>query len=40
MGFPKRQSFLIKDGKIAWLDKNASTSAQADDVRKALAGLG
>jgi thioredoxin-dependent peroxiredoxin len=38
-GFPKRQSFLIKDGKIAWLDKNASTAKQADDVRKALASL-
>lgn len=39
-GFAKRQSFIVKDGKIAWLDKSASTSKQADDVRKALAGLG
>jgi len=36
----KRQSFIVKDGKIAWLDKSASTKQQADDVRKALAGLG
>jgi peroxiredoxin Q/BCP len=34
--FAKRQSFIIKDGKIAWLDLNASTAKQADDVRKAL----
>ena len=36
----KRQSFIVKDGKIAWLDKSASTKEQANDVRKALAGLG
>lgn len=36
MGFPKRQSFLIKEGKIAWLDKSASTDKQAEDVRRAL----
>ncbi len=35
-GFAKRQSFLVKDGKIAWLDKNATTSKQAGDVRKAV----
>lgn len=40
MGFPKRQSFLVKEDKIAWLDKNASTDKQAGDVRKALAHLG
>lgn len=40
MGFAKRQSFLVKEGKIAWLDKSASTAKQADDVRKALAALG
>jgi len=39
MGFPKRQSFLIKDGKIAWLDLNASTTNQAGDVRAALGGV-
>jgi peroxiredoxin Q/BCP len=36
MGFARRQSFLIKDGKIAWVDLNASTRQQAEDVRKAL----
>ena len=36
MGFAKRQSFLIKDGKIAWRDLNASTAKQAADVRAAL----
>ena len=39
-GFAKRQSFLIKDGKIAWRDLNASTKNQAADVRQALASLG
>ena len=40
MGFAKRQSFLVKDGKIVWLDLHASTKNQAADVRKALEGLG
>ena len=39
MGFAKRQSFLVADGKIAWRDLNASTKKQADDVRKALDAL-
>ena len=38
-GFAKRQSFLIKDGVVAWADLSASTSQQASDVRKAMAGL-
>ena len=38
-GFAKRQSFIVKDGKIVWRDLNASTKKQADDVRAALAGL-
>ena len=38
-GFAKRQSFLIKDGKIVWRDLNASTKNQAADVRQALATL-
>ena len=38
-GFAKRQSFLIKDGKIVWRDLNASTKNQAADVRQALANL-
>ena len=36
MGFAKRQSFLVQDGKIVWLDLNASTSKQAADVSAAL----
>ena len=40
LGFAKRQSFLVKDGKIAWLDLKASTKNQASDVRKAVAALG
>lgn len=36
MGFAKRQSFLIQDGKVVWRDLNASTSQQAADVGKAL----
>jgi len=36
MGFAKRQSFLVQDGKIVWADLNASTSKQAADVSAAL----
>jgi peroxiredoxin Q/BCP len=36
LGFAKRQSFLIQDGKIVWADLNASTSKQAQDVNDAL----
>ena len=36
MGFAKRQSFLVQDGKIVWRDLNASTSKQAADVNDAL----
>ncbi len=39
-GFAKRQSFIVQDGKIVWSDLNASTSAQAADVGKALDTLG
>ncbi len=38
-GFAKRQSFLVKDGVVVWSDLSASTAKQAEDVRKALAGL-
>ena len=39
-GFAKRQSFLIKNGKVAWnmLDKT-STATHADDVLKAAESL-
>jgi len=39
MGFAKRQSFLVQDGKIVWADLKASTSQQAADVQKALDSL-
>jgi thioredoxin-dependent peroxiredoxin len=39
MGFAKRQSFIVLDGKIAWLDLNASTSKQAADVTAAMDSL-
>jgi len=36
LGFASRQAYLIKDGKIAWFDKSASTKEQAQDVIKFL----
>ena len=36
LGFAKRQAFLIKAGKVAWLDKAASTKEQANDIMKYL----
>jgi peroxiredoxin Q/BCP len=35
-----RQAYLIKDGKIVWLDYKASTKKQAEDVLKVLSGFG
>lgn len=35
-GFASRQAFLLKEGKIVWLDRSASTSEQAQDVLKVL----
>jgi peroxiredoxin Q/BCP len=32
LGFTSRQAFLIKDKKIVWLDRSASTKKQAEDV--------
>ena len=40
VGLASRQSFIVKDGKIAWLDRKASTNKQAEDVKAALAKLG
>lgn len=34
-----RQSFIIKDGKIAWTSLKAQTKGSADEVQKALDGL-
>ncbi len=36
MGFASRQAYLIRDGKIIWLDHKASTKKQADDVLAVL----
>jgi peroxiredoxin Q/BCP len=38
-GIPKRQSFLIKDGKVVWRSLSAQTKTHADEVRKAVAAL-
>ena len=34
-----RQSFIVKDGKIAWTSLKAQTSGSAEEVQKALDGL-
>jgi len=34
-----RQCFLIKDGKVIWQDKKASTAEQANDIKRELAAL-
>ncbi len=39
-GFAKRQSFLIKDGKVVWNMLNASTATHAQDVLAANEALG
>jgi peroxiredoxin Q/BCP len=36
LGMPHRQSFLIKEGRIAWRDLKASTGNQARDVMRVL----
>ena len=40
LGMTHRHSFLIQGGRIVWLDRNASTRAQARDVLMALEKLG
>lgn len=39
LGFASRQAFLIREGKVAWVDHNAATSNQASDVLKAIESL-
>ena len=41
MGMPvsKRQSFLIKDGKIAWISRSAKTGEHAAEVQAAIDAL-
>lgn len=38
-GFASRQAYLIKAGKVVWVDHNASTKDQAQDVLKAVSEL-
>jgi peroxiredoxin Q/BCP len=38
-GIPKRQSFLFKDGKLAWRSLSAETKHHAEEVRQAAAAL-
>jgi peroxiredoxin Q/BCP len=40
VGAPKRQSFIVRDGKIAWVVQSAQTGQHAAEVRAALAELG
>jgi thioredoxin-dependent peroxiredoxin len=39
MGLAKRQSFIIKDGKIAWTSLQAKTKEHAQEVQAALDSL-
>jgi len=36
LGFTKRQSFLIKDGKVVWRDLSVSPKTHVSEVNKAL----
>ncbi len=40
LGVPKRQSFIVRDGKIAWIVESAKTRDHAAEVREALSRLG
>jgi len=39
LGFTKRQSFLIKDGKVVWRDLSVSPNTHLSEVNKALDAL-
>lgn len=39
LGFTKRQSFLIKDGKVVWRDLSVSPKTHVAEVHKALDAL-
>jgi peroxiredoxin Q/BCP len=41
MGLPvsARQSFIVKDGKIAWISRNAKTKDSAEEVQAAIDSL-
>ena len=38
-GFPKRQSFLVKDGKVVWQDPEVKPETHLENVLKAVADL-
>jgi peroxiredoxin Q/BCP len=40
MGYAKRQSFIVKEGKIAWIVESAKTGDHAAEVQAALRELG
>jgi peroxiredoxin Q/BCP len=40
LGVPKRQSFIVRDGKIAWIVESAKTGDHAAEVKDALSSLG
>jgi peroxiredoxin Q/BCP len=40
LGMTRRQTFLIRNGRVVWRDLHASTNAQARDVLQALEKLG
>jgi len=39
VGLAKRQSFLVKDGRIVWYSPNAQTATHAKEVEAAIASL-
>lgn len=39
MGIAKRQSFLVRDGKVVWYSPNAQTSEHAEEVAAAVVAL-
>jgi peroxiredoxin Q/BCP len=39
MGLAKRQSFIVKEGKIAWVSPQAKTKEHAQEVQAALESL-
>ena len=39
LGIPQRQSFIVRDGKVAWISRNAKTAEHAAEVQAALKQL-
>jgi peroxiredoxin len=39
MGLAKRQSFIIRDGKVAWTSLQAKTKEHAQEIQAALDSL-